>query len=337
MGDLVSILIPAYNAEKYIGQTIQSAIGQTWPNKEIIIIDDGSSDNTLKIARTFKSEGLKVIAQENRGACGARNRALESAQGSYIQWLDADDLLAPEKISQQLKGSINGLTSRIVLTSAFGKFLIRHHKAKIKPDALWQDLAPEDWIVTKFTKKVWMNPTAWLVSRKLTDLAGPWDERLSGSGDDDGEYICRIVSASEKVKFVPEARCYYRRGGPGSLSWKTSQALESFLLSLELSINHLLRLENSERTRKAALLFLQTYLPYFYPDKTELLDRIDALAFELGGKLIIPRVGWKLEGLRRVLGWRRGKEVLTNLRKLKLTIALKWDELLYRITVRSSA
>jgi glycosyltransferase involved in cell wall biosynthesis len=337
VSELVSILIPAYNAEKWIRETIRSALDQTWPNKEVIIVDDGSSDNTLKIARTFESETLKVITQQNRGACRARNRALEVAQGSYIQWLDADDLLAPDKVSQQLKGSNSGLTSRVLLTSAFGKFLFRHHRAKFEPNALWQDLAPEDWILAKFMKHVWMNPTAWLVSRKLTDLAGPWDERLSGSGDDDGEYICRIVSVSEKVKFVPKAKCYYRRGGPGSLSWKTSLALESFLLSLNLSIEHLLRLENSERTRSAGLIFLQVYLPYFYPDKTELLERIDALAFELGGKLMAPRAGWKLEGLRRLLGWRRGKKAMTTLRKLKLTMALKWDELLHRITVRSLA
>jgi glycosyltransferase involved in cell wall biosynthesis len=219
VSDLVSILIPAYNAEQWIRETIRSALDQTWPNTEIIVVDDGSSDNTLKMARAFESGIVKVITQQNRGACGARNRALEVAQGSYIQWLDADDLLAPDKISQQLKGSNNGLTSQVLLTSAFGKFLFRHRKAKFEPNALWQDLAPQDWILTKFMKHVWMNPTSWLVSRKLTDMAGPWDERLSGSGDDDGEYICRIVSVSEKVKFVREAKCYYRRGGPGSLSW----------------------------------------------------------------------------------------------------------------------
>jgi hypothetical protein len=109
------------------------------------------------------------------------------------------------------------------------------------------------------------------------------------------------------------------------------------LLSLRLSIDHLLTLENSIRTRTASLILLQEYLPYFYPDKIDLLERINTLALELGGKLMAPRVGWKLEVLRRLLGWRRGKEVMTTLRKLKLVLALRWDELLYRITVRSSA
>ena len=103
MDELVSIIIPAYNAECWISNTILSALSQTWPKKEIIIVDDGSTDNTLTAARRFESEILKVVAQQNKGASAARNKGLRFAQGNYIQWLDADDILAPDKISHQLK------------------------------------------------------------------------------------------------------------------------------------------------------------------------------------------------------------------------------------------
>ena len=103
MSQLVSILIPAYNAQYWIPDTIRSALAQKWANTEVIIVDDGSRDSTLEIARRFESARVKVVAQENRGAAAARNRALSLAQGDYIQWLDADDLLAPDKISEQLK------------------------------------------------------------------------------------------------------------------------------------------------------------------------------------------------------------------------------------------
>src|SRR5688572_32856810 len=102
MAKLVSILIPAYNAERWIGATIRSALAQTWPDTEIIVIDDGSRDGTLAIARGFQSRSVKVVTQPNTGAAGARNAALELAQGAYIQWLDADDLLAPDKIAAQM-------------------------------------------------------------------------------------------------------------------------------------------------------------------------------------------------------------------------------------------
>jgi glycosyltransferase involved in cell wall biosynthesis len=85
MKPLVSILIPAYNAEQWIAQTLRSALGQTWPRKEIIVVDDGSSDNTAETARRFDSKEVSVVSVENRGAAGARNHAMQLAQGDYIQ------------------------------------------------------------------------------------------------------------------------------------------------------------------------------------------------------------------------------------------------------------
>ena len=99
MAPLVSILIRAYNAERWIRATLESAIGQDHANREVILVNDGSTDRTLEIAKKFQSKLVKIIDQENSGAAAARNKALEHAQGEYIQWLDHDDLLAPNKIS----------------------------------------------------------------------------------------------------------------------------------------------------------------------------------------------------------------------------------------------
>src|SRR5438270_12906784 len=105
MTPLVSILIPAYNAEPWVGDTIKSALNQTWPRKEIIVVDDGSRDQTLQVVRQFASKDVSVVTQENQGASVARNRAFELCQGDYIQWLDADDLLGPDKIIRQMEVS----------------------------------------------------------------------------------------------------------------------------------------------------------------------------------------------------------------------------------------
>ena len=138
---LVSILIPAYNAENWIKDAAKSALDQTWSKKEIIIVDDGSSDNTLHIAREFESESVKVITQANMGASAARNKALSLAQGDYIQWLDADDLLAPNKISQQLKMRHKEGSARILFSSAWCKMFFRLKKAKMATNLLWKDLS----------------------------------------------------------------------------------------------------------------------------------------------------------------------------------------------------
>src|SRR5882672_6611417 len=100
---LVSILIPAFNAEQWIGETLRSALAQTWPHKEIIVVDDGSRDQTVATARKFEAEGVRVVTQKNSGAAAARNTAFSLCHGDYIQWLDADDLLAPDKIASQLR------------------------------------------------------------------------------------------------------------------------------------------------------------------------------------------------------------------------------------------
>lgn len=335
MTDLVSILIPAYNAQQWIRDTIHSATEQTWPRKEIIIVDDGSSDGTLATAKTLESQIVKVVTQENTGACGARNKALSLAQGDYIQWLDADDLLHPEKIALQLERSEGGLTSRTLLTSAWGKFFSHHKRAKFVPDSLWGDLGPVDWIMTKFTDNVWMNPAVWLVSRCLTELAGPWDERLTISGNDDGEYLCRVVAASDGVRFVRDAKCYYRIATVGSLNWnmeRSEKSVESLLLSLSLSIDHLRSLEDSEKTRKASLQYLQTFLPYFYASNDDLVNRMYGLAHKLGGELTPFKVSWKYYTFETTLGAEVTKKIINNWRAGKLLAQKTWDRCLYQCT-----
>ena len=86
MKSLVSILIPAYNAERWIADAIRSALAQTWSRKEIIIVDDGSRDRTLSLAREFASKTVSVVSQENQGAAAARNKAFSMCQGDYVQW-----------------------------------------------------------------------------------------------------------------------------------------------------------------------------------------------------------------------------------------------------------
>ncbi len=132
MKPLVSILIPAFNAEEWIADTLRSAIVQTWDCKEIIVVDDGSSDRPLAIARQFESDSIRVVTQENQGAAAARNKAFSLSQGDYIQWLDADDLLARNKIEKQLE-AMGECGSGTLLSSGWGRFMYRHHRAKFVP------------------------------------------------------------------------------------------------------------------------------------------------------------------------------------------------------------
>src|ERR1700678_4298583 len=211
MKPLVSILIPAYNAEAYISDTLRSAIAQTWENKEIIVVDDGSKDKTFAVARQFESDRVKVVTQRNQGASATRNHAFSLSQGDYVQWLDADDLMAPEKTSTQIEAAERSGSKRTLISGAWAHFMHRPYRAEFLPSPLWEDLQPAEWMTRKMELNIYMQTATWLVSRELAEAAGPWDTRLLG--DDDGEFFDRVLLASNGTRFVKESRVYYRQSG----------------------------------------------------------------------------------------------------------------------------
>ena len=123
MKPLVSILIPAYNAAPWIAETIRSALAQTWAAKEIIVaVDDGCRDETLAVARQFASKTVAVVPHPHLCAAAARNQAYAACQGDYIQWLDADDLLSPDKIALQMHSAEQSAAPKTLLSCAWAFF-----------------------------------------------------------------------------------------------------------------------------------------------------------------------------------------------------------------------
>ena len=106
----VSVIIPVYNAEKYIAATVQSVLSQTYENFEIIIVDDGTPDNSVKVCQQFDDARIKIIHQQNKGLPGARNTGIRHAQGDYLAFLDADDIWLPEKLEKHVEHLNNSPT-----------------------------------------------------------------------------------------------------------------------------------------------------------------------------------------------------------------------------------
>ncbi|SUC11881.1 glycosyl transferase family protein [Proteus mirabilis] len=101
---LVSIIMPCFNSEKYISEAIESVLKQTYSNFELIIIDDNSTDSTLKIINSFRDNRITIISfDENQGAGVARNKGIEVANGRFIAFLDSDDLWSKNKLEAQIK------------------------------------------------------------------------------------------------------------------------------------------------------------------------------------------------------------------------------------------
>jgi glycosyltransferase involved in cell wall biosynthesis len=331
MTPLVSILIPAYNAEPWIADTIRSALAQSWPRKEIIIVDSGSRDDTLRVARQFASKEVLVVTQQNQGASAARNKAFELCQGEYIQWLDADDLLSPDKVVRQMAVASECENARTLLSSPWGYFMYRPSRAQFLPTALWCDLPPVEWVLRKMGQNLHMQTATWLVSRELTDAAGPWDIRLSL--DDDGEYFCRVVVASNQIRFVPDAKVFYRQPGFDRLSSidRSDKKLESQFLSINLHVGYLRSLEESERVRAACLAYLQTWFGWFLGERPDLARKLEELATSVGGRLQVPRSPWKYLWIQKLFGWTAAKRVRQRWNRYKSSVMIGWDKALFHL------
>ncbi len=335
MKPLVSILIPAYNAAPFVGETIRSAQRQLWPRKEIIVVDDGSRDQTLAVAQTFAGPTVTVVTQDNAGAASARNHALSLAQGEYVQWLDADDLLAPDKISRQMAVAETCADKKILFSSEWGQFMYRTRSARFAATALCADQSPLEWLLRKMGGNLHMQPATWLVSRELTGLAGKWDERLSL--DDDGEYFCRVILASSGIRFVPGAKSYYRLSGVGSLSNvdQSDKKLESLWLSMKLHVGYLRSLEDSPRVRAACVTYLGNWLQYFDPARPDILAEAGELARSLGGEVRLPALRPKYAWIEKVLNRRAAYRAQVLLPNLKMSVARSWDRALYQFERRA--
>ena len=329
MKPLVSILIPAFNAEEWIGETIRSAVAQKWPRKEVIVVvDEGCRDQTLAVAKQMASHEVHVVTRPHQTAAGARNDAFSLSQGEYIQWLDADDLLASDKIERQMEEVHRCQNPLMLMSSPFGYFMFRTSRASFEQTRLWCDLTPAEWILRKMGENLHMQPATWLVSRELTQAIGSWDVRLI---DEDGDYFNRLVLASDGVKFVPDARVYYRMSGFRSYTSRTNLETNGRGLSLQRQVEQLLSLGDTPRVRTAALNFLQNWLIHIYPEAPDVMDDLQKIAGKLGGKLQPPPLRWKYSWIGLLFGYRTGKRAQFLLPELRWSLVRSLDKALWSV------
>jgi len=332
---LVSILIPAFNAQEWIADTLRSAITQTWERKEIIVVDDGSTDQTLAIAQQFESDSVRIVSERNKGAASARNTAFSLCHGDYIQWLDADDLLAPDKIARQMAELERVGSRKTLLSSEFGKFLHDWPRAQFIRTGLWEDLSSTEWLLRKMGDNLFMQTGTWLVSRELSEAAGPWDTRMLS--DDDGEYFCRVLLNSDGTRFVPGAKVYYRGFRSNSLAYvgRSDRKREALWLSMQLHIGYLRSLEDTPRTREACLAYLQRNLTNFYPERADIVRQAEQMATDLGGQLRPPHLSWKYSWIKAVFGWKAAKNTALQMREIRWSLENSLDKTMSRLKDRN--
>lgn len=318
----VSVLIPAYNAAAYIEQTIESVLAQTWPDVEIIVVDDGSKDETVAKALRYTGSRMHVVSQPNAGASAARNRAFSLCTGAYIQYLDADDLLHPDKIRAQM-ACLQLQPEAQLSSSAWGMFYGVPSEQDLRPTILWRDYTdPVQWLLSAWENGVWMQPSAWLTHRSLVEAAGPWNEQISLH--DDGEFFSRVILRSSGVVFCSAAKSFYRKGIADSLSSiRSEKATCSHLAVCQAYEMHMLARRNDAVTRQACANNYQRLIYEYYPKHAEVCQVAAARVMALGGSTAKPHSTPIFRLVDKLLGWQLSRRLQQFVYEHKLNPAAR--------------
>ena len=252
---LVSVIIPAYNVAEYVDAAIESALAQTYPNIEVVVVNDGSTDDTASVLARYESR-ITLVTQENRGLAGARNAGLRVAKGAIIGLLDADDMWFPHRVERMIE-ALDASPDREIVTS--DSYLMEDFTPTEKrsyPDrrrrpfpATEQDQIPE---IARFNFLF----IGVLFRRELIERCGMFAEGarrganyegdgtaergLSIEGAEDYELWTRFLLSGTRVGFVDEPLGYYRVRA-GSLSDAKKEQGRAHLAVLERHLPELWR------------------------------------------------------------------------------------------------
>lgn len=311
---LVSILIPCYNAEKYIAKTLDSVLAQTYTNWECIIVDDYSNDNSLEIIKRYNQQypgKIKIYSNLRKGACAARNIAFEKSSGKYIQYLDADDLISENKLEVQVN-----ILEQSDVNIVFGKWFTFREKP--------ENFVANDLKIYKnhssgvdFLTEMWLNDEivsshAWLCERTLLLKTGNWNESLLKNQD--GEFFCRVVLNAVKICFDNNTISFYRLNNPNSItSSSTYSKAASTLRSYIICQKCLFVVEESERTHASINRILSNFVYrnfHLYPD----LVNEALLQIKKNGQKPSIHGGNIFNILTRILGFKTAMKIKAQLK-----------------------
>ena len=330
MPELVSILIPAYNAERWLGTTIRSALAQTWTNTEVIVVDDGSR-------KTGHSSRQNVREQEGPRCDAAElGRPPHEIEHSQLSQGTTSNGSTPTTCSIRTRYSSSWKPHarpgiRVSCSPVPSERSTTARKGEFRRTSLWREITPVDYLLTRFTENTFFQTAAWLVSRELSEATGPWID--FDSPDDDGEYFCRMVVRSAGVKFVESARTYYRVGNYGGLNKARSDEGPERAVPVEEKIHQLSVVDrDSPRAHAACVQLLNDWVSEFYPSREDIVAEMTSLAASLGGTLSLPTPKRKYRGIEWLVGHHAAMSAGTALPRLRTGVERWWDELMYRMS-----
>lgn len=308
--DLVSVVTPCYNGAAFLPQTIASVAAQTYPRIEHIVVDDGSTDGTWQVLQEQRERIIPLRWPENRGGAHARNRGVELAQGSFLVFLDADDLMTPDAIAALV---------RAVRDRPRGVGYCRWRRLR-EEKGEWRCFPaeiplphPEADFLRGWLEGIWIPPCAVLWRREAYLTTGGWDESLTLN--DDGDLMMRALARGVRLVGAEEGEAYYRDHHGARLSVSNDLTSEQKFRSRMRSYQNVMaELTGQGRLQEYAMPLGRVFHQLAEFGFREGYPACARECLALGEQLVGPRAisrSWIGRGLTRVLGLER-KERLFN-------------------------
>jgi glycosyltransferase involved in cell wall biosynthesis len=325
----VSVLIPTFNSESTIEETLDSVKNQTYKNLEVHIVDDGSNDRTLEIVEKNLDDRTTSSIQENAGAAAARNKAFENSCGRYVFFLDSDDIICPTHI-EALLGMIEGCDDAI----AFGqwdRFNKCSNEAQFPERPTNRSMDGPSWLLLNWQKIDMMQCGTFLLPRNLVEIHGGWNPAFSQN--EDFEFFARIFSNCNGMHYAPDARLYYRSVFRQSVSQRRDrQAIESTFRAFDLGTSHLLRVRDTPEARAACADIFQRFIYDQYPFNVVLRRRAADRVRRYGGASAVPKGPPGFHKLRPLLGWKIARLVQIMVTRFGFNAAGRPNALVSRLS-----
>ncbi|MCC3428674.1 MULTISPECIES: glycosyltransferase [unclassified Microcoleus] len=266
----VSVIIPAYNCEHYITRAVESAVNQTYQNWEIIVVDDGSTDNTRQTLEPYR-DVIQYVYQENQGAAKARNRACEMAKGEFLAFLDADDFFLPEKLAKQIACFEADPTLGMVQN---GWLMVDETGKDIYPVMPWEDTPNLD--LESFVLHKSVRPSAMMVRREWWERLGGFDHRFPPTEDLD--FALRLGLKGCKCAWLKEILTCYRQHDSNLMSGgeKVMKSMEIVMEQFFAQPNlpdRIRQLQKAERYKSLVWIAWRMYRDGYLPEMVECLRK----------------------------------------------------------------
>ena len=320
----ISVVIPAFNAARFITDAIESVLTQSFHDLEVVVVDDGSDDETAEMVRRINDPRVQFIQQENQGQSVAINTGVENSKGTYIKLMDSDDWINPTHLESQLS-AIQGRQD-LVASCRWGYFVENFANPLVKEEHSNQDYdSGLEWLVDSLTKDAgMMGGWMWLIPRNLWLKTGGYHLDLSYCPNNDFQFSISLLLESAGVRFANDAIYSYRKGVSNALSGQSNRnAMASIFAATDMGTSLLLAIEDSPRIRKICADRFQKWLFRFYPEYPDIASETENKVKQLGGSSLEIQGGIILKILKPLIGWKGVRRLQAFIYKYGWNVVLK--------------